>query len=107
MNEEKAVEFCVSNLFDESCPPSMSQEFGKCLSEKGYRVEFNRPYAGAFITLNYCQPRKNIYTLQLEINRSLYVNELNYEKNTHFQGVASDISSSLLELGKFLLDFKK
>lgn len=107
MNEAKPVEFCVCTLFDESCPTSMSENFSKSLEKRNYRVEFNRPYAGAFITFNYCQPRKNIYTLQLEINRSLYMDEAVYKKNERFQAVSKDVSESIISLGKFLLDFKK
>ena len=107
MNEAKPVEFCVCTLFDESCPPAMSEFFGKKLAEDDYRVEFNRPYAGAFITFNYCQPRKNIFTLQLEINRSIYMDENVYKKNADFQKVSAHICESVVELGKFLLDFKK
>lgn len=107
MNEVKPVEFCISNLFDESCPEQISQFIGSLLSQKGYRVEFNRPYAGAFITFNYCQPRKNIHTLQLEINRSLYMDEFVYKKNDNFQTISTNISESLIALGKFLLDFQK
>ncbi len=107
MNETKPVEFCVSNLFDESCPAPISEFVGQQLSQKGYRVEFNRPYAGAFITFNYCQPRKNIYTLQLEMNRSLYMDENVYKKNAYFQSIRSSVSESLIALGKFLLDFMK
>lgn len=107
MNESKPVEFCISNLFDESCPAPISAFIGEQLSQKGYRVEFNRPYAGAFITFNYCQPRKNIHTLQLEINRSLYMDENVYKKNNDFQSVSKCVSESLIALGKFLLDFNK
>jgi N-formylglutamate amidohydrolase len=107
MNETKALDFCICNLFDESCPPEVSQHLYQALDSKGYRVEFNRPYAGAYITFNYCQPRKKIYTLQIEINRSIYMDEATYQKNTEFQNVASDLSSALQDLGHFLLDFKK
>lgn len=107
MNETKPVEFCLSNLFDESCPPEISEFLEHQLSQKGYRVEFNRPYAGAYITFNYCQPRKNIYTLQIEINRSLYMNENVYKKNNNFQHISNDTCESITALGKFLLDFKK
>ena len=107
MNEIKPVEFCISNLFDESCPAPISEFMGKALSDKGYRVEYNRPYAGAYITFNYCQPRKNIYTLQLEMNRSLYMEENVYKKSSQFQQISSDVSESIVGLGKFLLDFQK
>lgn len=107
MNEEKPVEFCVCTLFDESCPPAMSEFFGTQLAEKDYRVEYNRPYAGAFITFNYCQPRKNLFTLQLEINRSIYMQEDVYKKNADFHKVSNHICESITALGKFLLDLKK
>ncbi len=107
MNEAKPVDFCISNLFDESCPIQISEFIAQQLSQKNYRVEFNRPYAGAYITFNYCQPRKNIYTLQIEINRSLYMEENVYKKNDNFQSIKDCVSESIIALGKFLLDFKK
>ena len=107
LNEEKSLDFCICTLFDESCPPQISEFLGVQLKKHDYRVEFNRPYAGAFITFNYCQPRKNIYTLQLEINRSLYMNEKKFTKNKDFQKVSNHVSEAVLSLAKFLLDFKK
>ena len=107
MNEEKPLDFCICTLFDESCPTQMSEFLSKALEKFDYRVEFNRPYAGAYIAFNYCQPRKNIYTLQLEINRSLYMNEKALTKNKNFQSVSSNICQSILALANFLLDFKK
>ena len=107
MNESKPIDFSFGTLFDESCPPELSSRLAQSLEKYGYRVEFNRPYSGGFITFNYCQPRKNIFTLQIEANRSLYMHENVYKKNPKFQEVSNNISESLVELGKFLLDFKK
>ena len=107
MNEAKPLDFCVCNLFGESCPDEMSEKIYAELQKNDYRVEYNRPYAGAYITFNYCQPRKKIYTVQMEINRSIYMDEQNYQKNEQFQQVADHVSDSLIALGNFLLDLKK
>ena len=107
MNENKALDFCVCNLFGESCPDEISTKIYDELQKNDYRVEYNRPYAGAFITFNYCQPRKKIYTLQLEINRAIYMDEQSRQKNKQFQSVATHVSDSLVALGHFLLDLKK
>lgn len=107
MNENKALDFCVCNLFGESCPDEISSKIYEELQKNDYRVEYNRPYAGAFITFNYCQPRKKIYTLQLEINRAIYMDEHSRQKNKGFQSVMSHVSDSLISLGNFLLDLKK
>ncbi|MDD4556458.1 MAG: N-formylglutamate amidohydrolase [Alphaproteobacteria bacterium] len=106
MSEDKKVDFCLGNLFDESSSPLISQKLKNTLEKYQWRVELNRPYAGAFITLNYCQPRKSIYTLHFEVNKSLYADEKTLIKNNDFQLISSNISSSIIRLGNFLLDFK-
>lgn len=107
MNESKPLDFCVCNLFGESCPDEISTKLYQVVQSDRFRVEYNRPYAGAYITFNYCQPRKKIYTIQLEINRAIYMDEKTYQKNMQFQDIASHISDSLISLAHFLLDFKK
>ncbi|MBE6445413.1 MAG: N-formylglutamate amidohydrolase [Alphaproteobacteria bacterium] len=107
MNDDKPLDFCLCTLFDESCPTQMSEFLSRALEDRQYRVEFNRPFAGAYIAFNYCQPRKNIYTLQLEINRGLYMDEKLLKKKSDFQSVSHNICQSILELGNFLLDLKK
>ena len=107
MNESKPLDFCICNLFGESCPDEISSKLYDYLQKDEFRVEYNRPYAGAFITFNYCQPRKKIYTVQLEINRAIYMDEQNYQKNIQFQSISDHVSDSLVSLGNFLLDLKK
>ncbi|MHA1546858.1 MAG: N-formylglutamate amidohydrolase, partial [Alphaproteobacteria bacterium] len=41
----------------------------------GFSVVRNRPYAGGFITQSYGRPGDGFHALQIEINRSLYMNE--------------------------------
>ncbi len=106
MNDGTAVEFCLGTLFEQSCPAECYEFFKESLSSKGYNVTYNCPYSGAYITFNYCQPRKKIYTLQLETNRGLYMEENVYKKSADFQKVSTDICSSIQALTKFLLDFK-
>ena len=107
MNESKQLDFCICNLFDESCPSETSAFLRQKLEDLQYRAEYNRPYSGAYITFNYCQPRRKIYTLQLEINRQLYMNEKNYNKNHNFQHVSDNLCNVIKDLGDFLLDFHK
>ena len=99
------IDFCIGNLFNKSCPSALSDAMAQSLSKKGYHVSANLPYSGAFTTFNYCQPRRKIYTLQLEINRGLYANEQNLSKNTHFQQISKDICASIDEFSKKVLDF--
>ena len=106
MNDGKNIEFCLGNLFEQSCPADFSVFLKDELEKRNYHTTLNCPYSGAFITFNFCQPRRKIYTLQMETNRALYMEENVHKKNADFHKVSMDISASLLALAQFLLDFK-
>lgn len=99
------IDFCIGDLFGQSCPPRYTDFLLAELGARGYTATANVPYSGAFTTFNYCQPRRKIYTLQLEINREIYADEKNFEKNNYFQKVSEDVAQSIRSFAKKLLDF--
>lgn len=99
------TDFCLGDLFSQSCPPQYTEFLQRQLKEKGYMGTVNIPYSGAFTTFNYCQPRKKIYTLQLELNRGLYADEKTLTKNADFQRVSADVTACVCALAKKILDF--
>lgn len=103
MDDNKKIDICLGDLFSQSCPLEISDILLRELQSKGYEVLKNVPYSGAYTTFNYCQPRKKIYTLQLEINRSLYANEQELAKNPSFNKIQSDVCASILKFAKSLL----
>lgn len=105
ISESPRIDFCLGNLFEQSCPNKISFYVENELVKREYYVSKNRPYSGAFITFNYCEPRKQSYTLQLEINRVIYADENTLEKNVHFQHVSYDLGKVVTQLANFLLDF--
>lgn len=105
ISESPKISICLGNLFEQSCPNKISFFVENEFSKREYYVSKNRPYSGAYITFNYCEPRKRAYTLQLEINREIYADEKNITKNADFQKVSYDISKVITNLANFLLDF--
>lgn len=105
ISENPKISICLGNLFEQSCPNKISFFVENEFSKREYYVSKNRPYSGAYITFNYCEPRKQSYTLQLEINREIYANESDLTKNEDFQKVSHDISKVITNLANFLLDF--
>ena len=106
MEDNRQIEFCLGTLFEQSCPAEVIEFMNQYLGQK-YNVSLDCPYSGAYISFNYCQPRKNIYTLQMEINRALYEDEPVYKKIANFQYLSADICDAITALANFLLDFKK
>ncbi|MBQ8481676.1 MAG: N-formylglutamate amidohydrolase [Alphaproteobacteria bacterium] len=102
IDDRSGIDICLGNLFSQSCPQEMSDFFAGQFWDKNYKVEFNCPYSGAFITFNYCQPRRKMYTLQLEINRSLYADENSLKKNEHFYQMSDDVSNAVINFAQYL-----
>ena len=107
LQDTQRIDFCLGTLFSQSCPEVLHNAFKSGLEGKNYYISDNSPYSGAYITFNYCQPRRNIYTMQMEINRGLYMDERSYKKNHSFSKVCNDISQNILDFAHFLLDFNK
>ncbi len=97
MQDDSDIDICIGDLFEQSCPVQISSLLEQNIKAKGYSVYKNLPYSGAYTTFHYCQPRKKIYTLQLEINSSLYANEIKLNHNSNFTKIQKDIVSSILE----------
>ena len=104
MQDNRQIEFCLGTLFEQSCSSEIIEFMSQRLGQK-YNVSLDCPYSGAYISFNYCQPRKKISTLQIEINRKLYEDESVYKKNANFQYVSADICDAVIGLANFLLDF--
>ncbi len=51
------------------------------MSALGYSVGRNKPYAGGFITEHYGNPASGLHTIQLELNRAIYMDERRRERS--------------------------
>ncbi len=53
----------------------------------------NKPYAGGFITEHYGNPAAGLHSIQLEVNRALYMDERRFERLAAFATVAQDLEA--------------
>jgi len=74
------------------------------LSAQGLRVLRNQPYAGGFTTQRYGRPAQGRHALQIEINRSLYMDEARHEKLPTAGVLQQTISHFLEEMAGEALD---
>ena len=65
----------LGDRYGTSCDQSLTSAAKSILTHLGFKVEMNRPYAGGFITQHYGRPIKGLHALQIEIDRSLYMDE--------------------------------
>ena len=66
--------------------------------EKGFSTTVNRPYSGSLVPLEYYRKEKNIYSIMIEVNRRLYMNEQSGEKSEHFEEISIELTEILEKL---------
>lgn len=91
-------DFIVGDRFGASAAAALSERAIELLTSMGYTVAHNKPYAGGFITEHYGRPIQGIHTLQIEVNRSLYMNERSLERGSGFDALAEDMAQFVAAL---------
>jgi len=74
--------FCVrrpdvilGDRFGTACEPQLSDAVARAFREAGFEVAQNTPFAGGYITRHYGAPHNGVHAIQIELDRSLYMNE--------------------------------
>jgi N-formylglutamate amidohydrolase len=81
----------LGDRFGAACAPALSSLFERLLTELGYQVARNAPYAGGHTTEFYGHPRAGVHALQIELNRNLYLDETTLEPSAGFEPLAADL----------------
>jgi len=87
-----------------ACAPEILEAARRFLAERGFTVAINAPYAGGFTTDHYGRPDLHRHALQIEINRSLYMNEQNYRRKPYFARLAQELTELVTRLGRTVED---
>lgn len=88
-------DFIIGDRYGTSAPADLSQMAVSLLEDLGFSVARNKPYAGGFITEHYGRPARGLHALQIEINRSLYIDEVTLRKKPGFSKLADAIRAFL------------
>ena len=73
-------DFVLGDAFGTSCAAPIIQFTERFLRDRGFRVRRNDPYAGGYVTRNYGRPSSRVHVLQIEICRSLYMDEQSFDR---------------------------
>lgn len=93
------ADIVVGDRYGASCAPVITATIEATLTRLGYSVSRNKPYAGGFITEHYGHPADGFHSVQIEINRSVYLNESTRERLPRFDQVIADFAVLAEALG--------
>jgi N-formylglutamate deformylase len=100
-------DFIIGDRYGTSASAELSRAAIRILEELGFTAVRNKPYAGGFITEHYGRPARGLHALQIEINRSLYVDEATLEKRQDFKVVAGAITDFMQQLADYVDHFAR
>ncbi len=95
----------IGDRYGTSASAEISRAALYLLEELGFTAVCNKPYAGGFITEHYGRPVRSLHALQIEVNRSLYVDEKTLLKTAEFYAVQSALDMFMRQLAMFVSEY--
>ena len=80
-------DFVLGDLDGTSCDPAFTQFVGAFLRQRGYDVAINDPYKGMELIRANGNPATGRHSMQIEVNRRLYMNEISRLPHDGFQAL--------------------
>jgi N-formylglutamate amidohydrolase len=102
--DKKRPDVVLGDRYGTSCTPALTDTVEETFSRLGYSVGRNKPYAGGFITEHYGSPVGGMHSVQIELNRAIYMDERRRERGPQFRKVATDFSALADALAVLPLD---
>jgi N-formylglutamate deformylase len=80
----RPADIVLGDAHGTACAPAVTELAERLLTDLGYVVRRNDPYAGGYITRHYGRPRESVHALQIEIARDRYMHEGRIERSPAF-----------------------
>jgi N-formylglutamate deformylase len=97
-DERTRADVVIGDRYGTSCVGAVTDTIEATLRHLGYVVSRNKPYAGGFITEHYGNPGAGFHSIQLEVNRALYMDERRFQRIASFDKLSTDLIALASEL---------
>lgn len=94
----EACDMVLGDRFGSACAAAVSRRIERALTDMGYRVCRNAPYAGGYTTEHYGRPGRGVHAVQIEINRALYFDESELTLTQGVDRLKADLSRLFADL---------
>lgn len=91
----------VSDRRGTSADPTLTARIVGWFAMRGYRVQANDPYQGGDLVRHFGAPSERRSSVQVEINRALYMDEATTEPHAGFASLATDLGEFVLALAEW------
>ena len=89
------ADFVLGDRDGTTCGPGFTRTVAIALQDLGYDVAINDPYKGVELVRKHGRPAENRHSLQIEVNRRLYMDETTLEPNDGYARLERDLERLL------------
>ena len=97
----RRADFVLGDRDGTTCGAEFTAFVGGMLAGFGYSVAVNAPFKGAELVTRHGDPARNRHSLQIEINRRLYMDERGVEKTAGFERLRADLEGLIAAITDF------
>ena len=98
------ADFVLGDRDGSTCGPEFTAFVARTLTGLGYHVAINDPYKGVELVRMHGRPAERRHSLQIEINRRLYMDESTLARHSGFATLQSNLQRLLQSLRQFVID---
>ncbi|MDD3791370.1 MAG: N-formylglutamate amidohydrolase [Sphaerochaetaceae bacterium] len=98
----KRPDICIGADFSHHTAEWLRNLTRQHFSKLGYSVLFNDPFKGCYIPTNYYKKDKGVFGVMLELNRSLYMDEISGEKTKGYSTLKTHIQEYYIKLKEYV-----
>lgn len=95
------ADFVLGDRDGSTCTPEFTAFVEATLRAMGYDVRVNDPYKGVELVRAYSDPTAHKHSLQIEVNRKLYMDEVSRNTNGNFTKLQGDISTLITSISDY------
>ena len=90
---EAHADFVIGNRDHTTCSSALAQLVRDHLTSLGYSVSLNHPYKGVELVRRFGAPAQDRHSVQIEVNRKLYMDEKTFELNAGYAPLKANLHS--------------
>lgn len=97
----RPADFVLGDRDGTTCAKEFTDFVAAVLRRRGYDVRINEIYKGVEIVKRHGRPGERRHSLQIEVDRALYMDQKTLQKNTNFAQLQADITHLIERLRDF------
>jgi len=101
-SDHRLADFVLGDRDGSTCAPEFIAMVAQALRSRGYSVALNDPFKGVALIARLGRPAERRHSLQIEIHRGLYMDEITRERSSGFAKLQADLTAVSQDIAAYV-----